>query len=214
MGKIINALLSMFGAAGNRQNEEAEEQPMDKFLIVGLGNPGAEYHETRHNAGWMVLDAFAAEANVSFTDKRYGFVAETSVKGRKLILLKPTTFMNLSGNAVRYWLEKEKIDTCRLLVVVDDLALPVGKMRLKANGSNGGHNGLGHIQQLIGENYSRLRLGIGNEFGRGQQINYVLDKFSDDERKLLDPCIETAKEIIKSFALQGVDRTMNLYNKK
>jgi len=122
---------------------------MEKYLIVGLGNPGAEYHETRHNAGWMAVDAFAKEQGVTFADKRYGFVAETSVKGRKLFLLKPTTYMNLSGNAVRYWLEKENVPTENLLVIVDDLALPLGKMRLKGSGSNGGHNGLGHIQQLI-----------------------------------------------------------------
>ncbi len=187
---------------------------MDKYLIVGLGNPGAEYHETRHNAGWMVLDAFAADAGVTFEDKRYGFVAETSVKGRKLFLLKPTTYMNLSGNAVRYWLNKENIDESRLLVIVDDLALPVGKMRLKGNGSNGGHNGLGHIQQLIGEKYARLRIGIGNDFNRGGQIDWVLGKFSEEERQTLQPCIDTAIEEIKSFALQGIDKTMNLFNKK
>ena len=187
---------------------------MDKYLIVGLGNPGTEYHETRHNAGWMVLDAFAAEAGVTFEDKRYGYVAETSVKGRKLFLLKPTTYMNLSGNAVRYWLNKENIDESRLLVIVDDLALPVGKMRLKGNGSNGGHNGLGHIQQLIGEKYARLRIGIGNDFNRGGQIDWVLGKFTDEERQTLQPCIDTAIEEIKSFVLQGIDKTMNLFNKK
>lgn len=187
---------------------------MDKFLIVGLGNPGAEYHETRHNAGWMVVDAFAEEAGATWQDKRYGFVAETSIKGRKLFLLKPTTYMNLSGNAVRYWLEKENIDTERLLVIVDDLALPLGKMRLKGNGSNGGHNGLGHIQQLIGQKYARLRMGIGNEFAQGHQIDWVLGKFSDEDKKTLSPCIDTAKEIIKSFVLQGIDRTMNQFNKK
>ena len=187
---------------------------MDKYLIVGLGNPGAEYHETRHNAGWMVLDAFAAEAGVTFEDKRYGYVAETSVKGRKLFLLKPTTYMNLSGNAVRYWLNKENIDESHLLVIVDDLALPVGKMRLKGNGSNGGHNGLGHIQQLIGEKYARLRIGIGNDFNRGGQIDWVLGKFTDEERQTLQPCIDTAIEEIKSFVLQGIDKTMNLFNKK
>ena len=187
---------------------------MEKYLIVGLGNPGAEYHETRHNAGWMVLDAFAQEAEVTFEDKRYGYIAETSIKGRKLILLKPTTFMNLSGNAVRYWLGKENINEDHLLVVVDDLALPLGKMRLKGSGSNGGHNGLGHIQQLIGEKYARLRMGIGNEFQQGHQIDWVLGRFSDEDKQILQPCIDTAKEIIKSFVLQGVDRTMNQYNKK
>ena len=187
---------------------------MEKYLIVGLGNPGAEYHETRHNAGWMVLDAFAKAQEVTFDDRRYGYVAETSVRGRKLFLLKPTTFMNLSGNAVRYWLEKENIPTEHLLIIVDDLALPLGKMRLKGNGSNGGHNGLGHIQQLIGQKYARLRIGIGNEFQRGRQIDYVLTKFSDEDKQTLAPLIATSCEIIKSFVLAGIDRTMNAYNKK
>ena len=187
---------------------------MEKYLIVGLGNPGPEYHETRHNAGWMVLDAFAKEQGTAFADKRYGFVAETSVRGRKLILLKPTTYMNLSGNAVRYWLEKENIPTENLLVVVDDLALPLGKMRLKGSGSNGGHNGRGHIQQLIGEKYARLRMGIGSEFQRGQQIDWVLGKFSDEDKATLTPLISTACEVIKSFVLAGSDITMNQFNKK
>lgn len=187
---------------------------MEKFLIVGLGNPGDEYHETRHNIGYMILDAFAKASNIVFEDKRYGYVAETSVKGRKLFLLKPTTYMNLSGNAVRYWLEKENIPTEHLFVVVDDLALPLGKARLKGNGSNGGHNGLGHIQQLIGQKYARLRIGIGNEFSRGGQIDWVLGKFSDEEKKTLQPTIDTAVEEIKSFVLAGIDITMNQFNKK
>lgn len=187
---------------------------MEKFLIVGLGNPGAEYHETRHNAGWMVADAFAAKQEAAFEDKRYGYVAQTSVKGRKLIILKPTTYMNLSGNAVRYWLEKENIPTEHLLVIVDDLALPLGKLRLRGNGSNGGHNGLGHIQQLIGQKYARLRIGIGSEFQRGGQIDWVLSKFSDEDKQTLSPVIDTACEIIKSFVLAGIDRTMNEFNKK
>ena len=162
----------------------------------------------------MVVDAFAKEQQVTFEDKRYGYLAQTSVKGRKLFLLKPTTYMNLSGNAVRYWLEKENIPTEHLLVIVDDLALPLGKMRLKGNGSNGGHNGLGHIQQLIGQKYARLRIGIGNEFQHGAQIDYVLTKFSDDDKQTLAPLIETTGEVIKSFVLAGIDRTMNAYNGK
>jgi PTH1 family peptidyl-tRNA hydrolase len=186
---------------------------MDKYLIVGLGNPGDQYAETRHNAGYMVLDAFAKASNIVFTDKRYGYVAETSIKGRKVFLLKPTTFMNLSGNAVRYWLGKENIDQSRLLVVSDEVAVPLGQFRLKANGSNGGHNGLGHIQQLIGQNYARLRMGIGNDFPRGMQIEHVLGRFTPEERELLDPAIETAVEVIRSFVLAGIDITMNQYNK-
>ncbi len=187
---------------------------MDKYLICGLGNPGAEYAGTRHNTGFMVLDAFAKASNVVFDDKRYGFVAETSVKGRKVFLLKPTTFMNLSGNAVRYWLNKENIDQKRLLVISDDVALPLGQFRLKASGSNGGHNGLGNIIQLIGQDFPRLRIGIGNDYPRGGQIDWVLGKYSEDDLKTLQPTIDTAADIIKSFVLQGIDETMNQYNVK
>jgi len=187
---------------------------MDKYLIVGLGNPGDEYAQTRHNTGYMVLDAFAKASNIVFEDKRYGFVAETSLKGRKVVLLKPTTYMNLSGNAVRYWLNKENIDQHRLLVVSDDVALPIGQFRLKANGSNGGHNGLGHIQQLIGQDYPRLRMGIGNDYPQGGQIDYVLGRFTSEEQDVLQPSIDTAVEIIKSFVLTGIDITMNQFNKR
>ena len=186
---------------------------MDKYLIVGLGNVGDEYDMTRHNTGFMVLDAFAKASNISFADKRYGFVGETSIKGRKVFLLKPSTYMNLSGNAVRYWLGKENIATERLLVVSDDVALPLGAFRLKASGSNGGHNGLGHIQQLIGQQYARLRMGIGNDFPQGGQIDWVLGRYSDEELQTLQPSIDTAVDIIKSFVLAGVDVTMNQYNK-
>ena len=170
---------------------------MDKYLIVGLGNVGTEYEQTRHNTGFMVLDAFAKASNIVFEDKRYGFVAETS----------------LSGNAVRYWLNKENIDQQRLLVVSDDVALPVGAFRLKANGSNGGHNGLGHIQQLIGQQYARLRMGIGNDYPQGGQIDHVLGRFTPEEQERLQPSIDTAVDIIKSFVLAGIDITMNQYNK-
>ena len=186
---------------------------MDKYLICGLGNPGSEYAGTRHNTGYMVLDAFAKASNICFEDKRYGFVAATSLKGRKVILLKPTTFMNLSGNAVRYWLGKEHIDQHNLLVVSDDVALPLGDFRLKANGSNGGHNGLGHIQQLIGTDYPRLRMGIGNDYPRGGQIDWVLGHYSQADIEHLQPAIDLAVDIIKSFVLAGIDNTMNQYNK-
>ena len=186
---------------------------MDKYLIVGLGNPGTEYAETRHNTGFMVLDAFAKASNIVFEDKRYGYVAETSIKGRKVILLKPTTYMNLSGNAVRYWLNKENIEQSRLLVISDDVALPLGQFRLKGNGSNGGHNGLGHIQQLIGQNYPRLRMGIGNDYPQGQQIQWVLGRYNDEQLQTLQPAIDVAVDIIRSFVLAGIDITMNQYNK-
>ena len=162
----------------------------------------------------MVLDAFAKASNIVFEDKRYGFIGETSLKGRKVFLLKPSTYMNLSGNAVRYWLNKENIDQQRLLVVSDDVALPLGTFRLKANGSNGGHNGLGHIQQLIGQQYARLRMGIGNDYPQGGQIDWVLGRYSDDELQQLQPGIDTAVEMIKSFVLAGIDITMNQFNKK
>ena len=187
---------------------------MDKYLICGLGNPGSQYQATRHNAGYMVLDALAEASNIVFEDKCYGFVAEMTLRGRKVVLLKPTTYMNLSGNAVRYWLNKENIDQSRLLVVSDDVALPLGDFRLKARGSNGGHNGLGHIQQLIGQDYARLRMGIGNDFPQGGQIDWVLGKFSDEEMLTLRPAVETAVQVVKSFVLAGIDVTMNLYNNK
>ena len=186
---------------------------MDKYLIVGLGNIGPDYELTRHNTGFMVLDAFAKASNTVFEDRRYGFVGETSLKGRKVVLLKPSTFMNLSGNAVRYWLNKENIDQSRLLVVSDDVALPLGQFRLKAGGSNGGHNGLGHIQQLIGQNYARLRMGIGNDYPQGGQIDWVLGRYSDEELKELQPAIDVAVDILRSFVLAGIDITMNQYNK-
>ena len=186
---------------------------MDKFLIVGLGNVGDEYELTRHNTGFMVLDAFAKASNISFADRRYGFVAETTLKGRKVLLLKPSTYMNLSGNAVRYWLNHENIDQSRLLVVSDEVALPLGDCRLKAGGSNGGHNGLGHIQQLIGQNYARLRMGIGNDFPRGMQVDWVLGRYSEEELQQLQPSIDLGVEIIRSFVLAGIDITMNQYNK-
>lgn len=161
----------------------------------------------------MVLDAFAKASNICFEDKRYGFVAETSLKGRKVILLKPTTFMNLSGNAVRYWLNKENIDQQRLMVISDDVALPLGEFRLKANGSNGGHNGLGHIIQLIGQDFARLRVGIGNDYPRGGQIDWVLGRYSAQDMEVLQPTIDTSVDIIRSFVLQGIDNTMNQFNK-
>ena len=188
---------------------------MDKYLVVGLGNPGDEYAGTRHNTGFMVLDAFAKASNIVFEDKRYGFVAGTSLKGRKIILLKPTTYMNLSGNAVRYWMNKENIAIEHLLVIVDDLSLPLGSLRLKGKGSNGGHNGLGNIQSVIGtQQYPRLRVGIGNNFPKGMQVDWVLGKYDEEEMKELSTSIDKAVEIIKSFVLTGLEMTMNQFNNK
>lgn len=186
-----------------------------KYLIVGLGNIGPEYEYTRHNIGFRVLDALAKASNIVFSDKRYGFVSELKIKGRTLILLKPSTFMNLSGNAVRYWLQKENIPVENMLVIVDDLALPVGVLRLKSKGSDAGHNGLKHIAQILGtQNYARLRFGIGNDFPKGMQIQHVLGQFTDEEETALEPRIELCDEIIKSFCLAGIQNTMNQYNNK
>ena len=185
-----------------------------KYLIVGLGNIGPDYENTRHNIGFMTLDALAKASNVVFEDKRYGLVAEMRLKNKQLILLKPSTYMNLSGNAIRYWMQKENINIKNILVVVDDLALPFGTLRLKGKGSDAGHNGLKHIQGLIGQNYPRLRFGIGNDFPRGSQVNFVLEEFSDEEKQQLDDRIESSVEIIKSFCLAGINITMNQFNNK
>lgn len=186
-----------------------------KYLIVGLGNPGSEYENTRHNIGFKILDALTDASNIVFSDKRYGFVAEYKFKARTFILLKPTTYMNLSGRAVNYWLQKEKIPFENLLVLTDDLALPFGTLRLRAKGGDAGHNGLKDIQQVTGRSdYARLRFGIGNDFHPGQQVNYVLDEWSDDERAELPEKIDTCIEIIKSFGTIGVTRTMNQFNKR
>ena len=187
-----------------------------KQLIVGLGNIGDEYSDTRHNIGFMVLDALVKASNIVFdVNKRYGAIAELRLKNQQLILLKPYTYMNLSGNAVRYWLQKEKIEIENLLIVVDDLALPFGALRLKTKGSDAGHNGLKHIQEVLGTlNYNRLRFGIGNDFRKERQIDFVLDSFTEEEQKILPERIEKAVEIIKSFSLSGVDITMNLFNNK
>ena len=186
-----------------------------KYLIVGLGNIGDEYAGTRHNIGFMMLDAFADVQGATWVDKRYGFVAKCRVKNAEMVLLKPSTYMNLSGNAVRYWLQQEKITVENMLVLVDDLNLPFGTIRIRKQGSNGGHNGLGNIQSVLGtENYARVRFGIGNNFSRGAQCNFVLGKWTNEEQKLLPERLKVTSEIIPSFCLQGIDRTMNLYNGK
>lgn len=188
---------------------------MNKYLIVGLGNIGDEYRDTRHNIGFKMLDAFAEASNVTFEDKRYGFVGRCRVKNAEMVLLKPSTYMNLSGNAVRYWMQEEKIPLENLLVLVDDLNIPFGTIRIRKQGSAGGHNGLKHIEQVLGTaNYARIRFGIGNEYTRGAQIGYVLGQWTEDEEKILPDRLAVIKEIIPSFCLQGIDRTMNQYNGK
>ena len=186
-----------------------------KYLIAGLGNIGAEYKNTRHNIGFQILDVLTGASNISFNDKRYGFVAEYKFKSRTFILLKPTTYMNLSGRAIAYWLQKESIELSNLLVLVDDLALPFGTIRVRAKGGAGGHNGLENINQALGRNdYARLRFGIGDNFHKGFQVEYVLGEWSKEEEKELPAKIDTCIEIIHSFGVIGTGRTMNFFNKK
>ena len=188
---------------------------MAKYLIAGLGNVGAEYEGTRHNAGFMVVDALAKEAEARWTLERHAYRTEVRHKGRVLVLIKPTTYMNLSGKAVRYWLQAEGLEMANLLVVVDDLALDPGVIRIKKQGADGGHNGLADIETCLGtHNYNRLRVGVGQEFGRGQQVDYVLGRFTDEQAAALEPALKTACDAVRCFVTQGIDRTMNLYNKK
>ena len=186
-----------------------------KYLIAGLGNIGDEYAHTRHNIGFDILDVLAKASNIHFEDKRYAFISEVKIKGRALILIKPTTYMNLSGKAINYWLQKEKIPVENLLVIVDDLALPFGTLRLRPKGSDGGHNGLTSINEMLGhQNYARLRFGIYNQFHKGQQVNYVLSPWDKEEIPLLPARIEVACNIIRSFVILGLERTMTAFNKK
>jgi PTH1 family peptidyl-tRNA hydrolase len=185
-----------------------------KYLIVGLGNIGEGYKDTRHNIGFTVLDALALASNTSFTDKRYGAICELRYKGRDLILLKPSTYMNLSGNAVSYWLKKENIPLENMLVIVDDIALPPGSIRMRSKGSDGGHNGLAHISSILGTNeYPRIRVGIGNSFHKGSQVDFVLGKWDPEEKKFMDGRITIVIDMIRSFAFAGTELTMTAFNK-
>lgn len=184
-----------------------------KFLIVGLGNIGAEYEGTRHNIGFDIVDAFAKKQGVVFEPVRLAFLAEAKWKGRTFICIKPTTFMNLSGKAVRYWMDKENIPLENILVILDDLALPLDKIRLRPAGTDAGHNGLKSIQEsLTTDKYPKLRFGIGNDFPKGGQIDYVLGKWKSEELLLVQKKILTCVEVIESFASIGIERTMSLYN--
>lgn len=184
-----------------------------KYLIAGLGNIGDEYRNTRHNIGFKILDSLAETAGISFDPGRYGDLTEYKFKGRTLILLKPSTYMNLSGRAINYWLKKASLSVENLLVLVDDLALPFGKLRIRPRGSDGGHNGLLSIIQVLGhQNFARLRFGIGDEFNKGKQIDYVLSDWTPEEEKILPERIKVCSEIIKSFVTIGIERTMNTYN--
>jgi PTH1 family peptidyl-tRNA hydrolase len=195
-------------------SKKTEPDPM-KYLIVGLGNMGAEYDHTRHNVGFEVVDALAKEFDVAFKDDNLGDLAQFRHKGRTFILLKPSTFMNRSGKAVRYWLQKAKIRQENLLVVVDEVNLDFGAVRLRGKGSAGGHNGLKDIEEKLGNSkYARLRIGIGSDFPKGRQVDYVLGKWSDEQAEQLPEIVRHAIEAIKAFATIGLQRTMNEYNKR
>lgn len=194
---------------------ETQQELMKKFLIVGLGNIGEKYDNTRHNIGFKVLDQLAENENITFETQKLGDLSSFKFKGRTFILLKPSTYMNLSGKAVLYWLTKEKIPLENLLVVTDDLNLPFGTLRIKAKGSDGGHNGLKDIQDKLNtNNYNRFRFGISNSFGKGQQVNYVLGEWSEEESTQLKERLNIATEAIKSFGTAGLTNTMNTYNGK
>lgn len=205
-----------FKSLFNKKYKSEQNIPTEmKYLIVGLGNPGEKYKSTRHNVGFKVVDAFAEERKATFETIKLGDVAKAKWKGRTLILLKPSTFMNLSGKAVNYYLQKEKIPIENLLVITDDLALPFGKLRMKGKGSDGGHNGLKDIQATLNTpKYARLRFGVGNEYNNGQQVDYVLAKWDAEESKDLEERIKTATEFIKGFSTIGLNQTMSNWNNK
>ncbi len=208
---MLNWIKSFF----TKENKDINKEPMKKYLIVGLGNIGAEYSNTRHNIGFKVLDFFAQKESISFETAKLGDIAQYKLKGRVFFLLKPNTYMNLSGKAVRYWMEKENISKENILIITDDLNLSFGTIRIKTKGSDGGHNGLKNIQLLLNSTeYPRFRFGISDEFKKGQQVNYVLGEWNEDEKQKLGERLELSTEIIKSFALTGLSETMNKYNGK
>lgn len=196
------------------QSKELIDNEM-KYLIVGLGNIGEKYMHTRHNIGFDVVDYLAKQKDTHFESARLAAKAEIKYRGRKLILIKPTTFMNLSGKAVRYWMQKENVPIKNLIIVVDDIALPVGKVRIKTKGGAGGHNGLSDIEQQLGTAaYNRMRIGIGKEFSTGHQVDFVLGKWDNDEQKIIAEKLSKINEAILSFAGIGIERTMNFFNEK
>ncbi|MFY8046092.1 MAG: aminoacyl-tRNA hydrolase [Chitinophagaceae bacterium] len=187
---------------------------MEKFLIAALGNIGAEYQGTRHNAGFDVADAFAAKHGAAFQSGRLADITEIRYRGKLLIVIKPTTYMNLSGRAVKYWMEKERIDADHILVIMDDIAIPLAKLRLRASGSDGGHNGLKSIQESIGTTaYPRLRFGIGGDYPKGHQVEFVLGKWTDSELPIVSRKIQASAEVIESFVVRGLPMAMNEANK-
>ena len=208
-------MLAFFGRLLGKKQPEEQIDPMKKFLIAGLGNIGPKYYNTRHNIGFRILDSLAEKEGISFSTEKLGDVSSFKFKGRTFILLKPSTFMNLSGKAVNYWLTKEKVPLENLMVVTDDLNLSFGTFRVKTKGSDGGHNGLKDIQaQLNTTNYNRFRFGISDEFSKGSQVNYVLGEWGEEEEKLLPERMDKAAEVIKSFGTAGINTTMNLFNGK
>lgn len=211
-------MLSFFGRIWTKQPKEdfkEEISPMKKFLIVGLGNIGPKYHNTRHNIGFKVLDHLVEKEDLSFESQKLGDIATYKFKGRTFILLKPSTYMNLSGKAVNYWLQKEKIPLEHLLVITDDLNLPFGTIRVKTKGSDGGHNGLKDIQAQLGTTtYNRFRFGISDEFSKGRQVDYVLGEWDEEERKKLPERLDKSAEVIRSFGTAGINNTMNTFNGK
>lgn len=209
MWQFLKKLLS------KKSSDTASEKTMKKFLIVGLGNIGNEYQNTRHNIGFIVLDHLAKKESLIFETQKLGDISNYKFKGRNFILLKPSTYMNLSGKAVVYWMQKENIALENVLIITDDLNLPFGTLRLKTKGSDGGHNGLKDIQTKLGTvNYNRLRFGISDAFSKGRQVDYVLGEWTPEESEKLTERLEVCAEIIKSFGMSGVNNTMNLYNGK
>jgi len=207
-------VLNWFKNKLNHFFKEIEPDPM-KYLIVGLGNMGYDYDDTRHNIGFDVVDHLAKEFNLTYKNATLGDVAEFKHKGRTFVLLKPSTFMNLSGKAVNYWMQKQQIQQSNVLIILDDLNLPFNKQRIKGKGSDGGHNGLKDINLALGnQNYARLRLGIGNDYHKGQQANFVLGKWNEKERETLPIIIKTAAETVKAFGTIGLKFTMEKFNKK
>lgn len=213
---IINLIKNIFGVSSKGGHpKNLSEGDMKKFLIVGLGNIGPDYVGTRHNIGFMIADRLAQDAGAAFESCRYGDMARFRVKNCSLMVLKPSTFMNLSGVAVRYWMNKEKMPLDGLLVVVDDLALPFGKIRLRSSGSDAGHNGLKNIAFELGtQNYARLRFGIGNDFTHGAQVKFVLGEFDAEEKKELPERIGVAADAVRDFCLSGIAHAMTRYNNK
>ncbi|UOB16161.1 aminoacyl-tRNA hydrolase [Abyssalbus ytuae] len=199
----------------NQKSEIGATETMKKFLIVGLGNIGTEYKNTRHNIGFKIVDHFAQKESLNFETKRLGDIAIYKFKGRMFIFLKPSTYMNLSGKAVKFWIEKEKVPLENVLIITDDLNLPFGTIRLKGKGSHGGHNGLKDIEdKLTTTNYCRFRFGVGNNFTKGRQIDYVLGEWDETELENMQTLLDKGVELIKSFVFEGLDKTMNFFNKK